>query len=67
MKKENEQLAKTLGKVTVERDWAVGCSRKGTILQRNKDESEGLDLSNKQELIESKPKEQTESVCWKKG
>jgi putative transposase len=38
LKEENEQLAKTLGKTTIERDWAVGCSVSG-ILQRSEDKA----------------------------
>jgi len=41
LEKENEQLAKTLGKTTIERDWAVG-------------KLKSLDLSSKKSLIESK-------------
>jgi len=44
LEKENEQLAKTLGKTTIERDWAVG-------------KLKSLDLSSKKSLIESKLKE----------
>ena len=38
---QNDQLAKTLGRTTIERDWAVG-------------KLEGLDLSNKKDLVDSK-------------
>ena len=41
LEKENEALAKTLGKTTIERDWAVGKLR-------------SLDLSNKRRLVDSK-------------
>jgi len=41
LEKENEALAKTLGKTTVERDWAVG-------------KLKSLDLSNKKSLVQSK-------------
>jgi len=41
LEKENEALAKTLGKTTVERDWAVG-------------KLKSLDLSNKKSLVTSK-------------
>ena len=43
LEKENEALAKTLGKTTIERDWAVG-------------KLKSLDLSNKQSLVDSKLK-----------
>lgn len=43
LKEQNDELAKALGKATVERDWAVG-------------KLKGLDLSNKKSLVESKPK-----------
>ena len=43
LEKENEELAKTLGKTTIERDWAVG-------------KLKSLDLSNKKSLIEFKLK-----------
>jgi len=43
LKKENDLLAKTLGKTTIERDWAVG-------------KLKSLDLSNKKSLVESKLK-----------
>lgn len=49
LKESNDKLAKALGNATVERDWAVG-------------KLEGLDLLNKQELIKSKPEEQTEQT-----
>jgi len=41
LRKENDALAKTLGKTTIERDWAVGKLR-------------SLDLSNKKDLVDSK-------------
>jgi predicted nuclease with TOPRIM domain len=41
LEKENEALAKTLGKTTVERDWAVG-------------KLKSLDLSSKRVLVDSK-------------
>lgn len=41
LKSENDALAKTLGRTTVERDWAVG-------------KLESLDLSNKKDLVDSK-------------
>ncbi len=41
LKKENDALAKALGKITVERDWAVG-------------KLSSLDLSNKKDLVDSK-------------
>ncbi len=41
LKEENDALAKTLGRTTVERDWAVG-------------KLESLDLSNKKILVDSK-------------
>ena len=41
LKKENDELAKTLGRTTVERDWAVG-------------KLKSLDLSNKKSLVDSK-------------
>lgn len=41
LKNENDALAKTLGRTTVERDWAVG-------------KLESLDLSNKKDLVDSK-------------
>ena len=41
LKKENDALAKALGKTTVERDWAVG-------------KLNSLDLSNKKDLVDSK-------------
>ena len=41
LKDQNDELAKALGKATVERDWAVG-------------KLNSLDLSNKKSLIESK-------------
>jgi len=44
LEKENEELAKTLGKTTIERDWAVG-------------KLKSLDLLNKKSLIEFKHKE----------
>lgn len=43
LKKENDELAKTLGRTTVERDWAVG-------------KLKSLDLSNKKRLVDSKLK-----------
>ena len=43
LEKENEKLAKTLGKTTIERDWAVG-------------KLKSLDLSSKKSLIEFKLK-----------
>jgi len=43
LEKENEVLAKTLGKTTIERDWAVG-------------KLKSLDLSNKKSLVQSKLK-----------
>jgi len=44
LEKENEELAKTLGKTTIERNWAGG-------------KLKSLDLSNKKSLIEFKHKE----------
>ena len=41
LKRENDALARALGKTTVERDWAVG-------------KLESLDLSNKKDLVDSK-------------
>jgi putative transposase len=41
LKSENDELAKALGKATVERDWALGKLR-------------GLDIANKRELVDSK-------------
>ncbi len=41
LKKENDALARALGKTTIERDWAVG-------------KLESLDLSNKKDLVDSK-------------
>ena len=41
LKEQNDELAKALGKTTVERDWAVG-------------KLKSLDLSNKKSLVESK-------------
>lgn len=41
LKSENDALAKTLGRTTIERDWAVG-------------KLESLDLSNKRSLVDSK-------------
>ena len=41
LKEENDELAKALGKTTVERDWAVG-------------KLKSLDLSNRKDLVESK-------------
>lgn len=41
LKEQNDELAKALGKTTVERDWAVG-------------KLKSLDLSNKRELVQSK-------------
>ena len=43
LKKENDELAKTLGRTTVERDWAVG-------------KLKSLDLSNKRSLVDSRLK-----------
>lgn len=43
LKSQNDELAKTLGRTTVERDWAVG-------------KLESLDLSNKKSLVDSKLK-----------
>ena len=43
LKKENDELAKTLGRTTVERDWAVG-------------KLKSLDLLNKRSLVDSKLK-----------
>ena len=43
LKEQNDELAKALGKATVERDWAVG-------------KLKGLDMLNKKSLVESKPK-----------
>jgi len=43
LKKENDELAKTLGRTTIERDWAVG-------------KLKSLDLSNKKRLVDSKLK-----------
>ena len=43
LKKENDELAKTLGRTTIERDWAVG-------------KLKSLDLSNKKSLVDSKLK-----------
>ncbi|MCF6206164.1 MAG: IS3 family transposase [Sulfurovum sp.] len=44
LKEENEALAKTLGKTTIERDWAVG-------------KLKSLDLSSKKSLVDSKLKD----------
>ena len=41
LKSENDELAKALGKATVERDWALGKLR-------------GLDIANKRDLVDSK-------------
>ena len=41
LKSENDELAKALGKATVERDWALGKLR-------------GLDIPNKRNLVDSK-------------
>ena len=41
LKSQNDELAKALGKATVERDWALGKLR-------------GLDIANKKELVDSK-------------
>ena len=41
LKSQNDELAKALGKATVERDWALGKLR-------------GLDIANKRELVDSK-------------
>ncbi len=41
LKEQNDELAKTLGKTIVERDWAVG-------------KLQSLDLSNRKELVDSK-------------
>ena len=41
IKSENDELAKALGKATVERDWALGKLR-------------GLDIANKRDLVDSK-------------
>jgi len=43
LKEQNDELAKALGKATVERDWAMG-------------KLKGLDMLNKKSLVESKPK-----------
>jgi len=43
LKEQNDELAKALGKTTVERDWAVG-------------KLKGLDMLNKKSLVGSKPK-----------
>ena len=43
LKEQNDELAKALGKATVERDWAVG-------------KLKGLDMLNKKSLVGSKPK-----------
>lgn len=43
LRQENDELAKTLGRTTVERDWAVG-------------KLKSLDLSNKKSLVDSKLK-----------
>lgn len=43
LKEQNDELAKALGKATVERDWAVG-------------KLKGLDMLNKKSLVESEPK-----------
>lgn len=50
LKKENDELAKTLGRTTVERDWAVG-------------KLKSLDLSNKKSLVDSKLKISKTSQC----
>ncbi len=56
LEKENEVLAKTLGKTTIERDWAVG----KTGLQKDRisfwNLLMSLDLSNKKSLVRSKLK-----------
>jgi putative transposase len=41
LKSQNDELAKALGKATVERDWALGKLR-------------GLDIANKRDLVDSK-------------
>jgi len=43
LKEQNDELAKALGKATIERDWAVG-------------KLKGLDMLNKKSLVGSKPK-----------
>ena len=53
LEKENEALAKTLGKTTIERDWAVGKH----VAKRNPAAKRGqksLDSSNKRGLVDSK-------------
>lgn len=50
LKEQNDELAKALGKTTIERDWAVG-------------KLESLDLSNKKELVESKQSLSIASQC----
>ena len=44
LKEQNDELAKALGKSTIERDWAVG-------------KLNSLDISNKRRLVDSKLKE----------
>ena len=44
LKSENDELAKALGKATVERDWALGKLR-------------SLDIPNKRDLVDSKLKD----------
>ncbi len=62
LQKENDQLAKTLGNTTIERDWAAGKQHTPQKRKRLREPVAGLDLSNKQKLIEFKPKEQTEQT-----
>ena len=50
LKAENDELAKTLGRTTVERDWAVG-------------KLKSLDLSNKRSLVDSKLKVSKARQC----
>lgn len=55
LKEENDALAKKLGKTTIERDWAVGCSK--AEFRRNevtRTQLKSLDLSNKKDLVDSK-------------
>lgn len=51
LKKKVDKYAKTVGKLTVERDWAVGCSVSG-IPQRSEDKLKSLDLSTKRAMVE---------------
>jgi len=44
LKSQNDELAKALGKATIERDWALG-------------KLNGLDIANKRDLVDSKLKE----------